>query len=139
VQAVWQSRPLPSVPPTSVQRSGVAAISHFGTMQSEMLLHLRVVPVHVPSRLPSAGFESPAQSRCFGTQHVTVSAGLPQAERDAVRRIWAAQDRGTGPHDRLPFASGVQALSSRNLLVMQRTWSAWTPGPSQGHAASISA
>ena len=108
-------------------------------MHSEMLLHLRVVPVHVPSCLPSPGFESPAQSCCFGTQHVTVSAGLPQAERDASRRIWAAHCRGTGPQERLPLASGLQALRSRSFLVTQRTWSAWAPGPSHGQAVSISA
>ena len=121
LQAVLQSRPLPTVPPRTPQRSAEAASSHFGTMHSVTLSHFRLVPVHVPSFLPSPGLESPAQSRCLPTQHVTISAGLPHAERDASRRIFGTQARGTEPQERVPSAPGAQALSSRSFLVTQRT------------------
>src|SRR6185369_1009023 len=99
-----------------------AASSHFGTTHSVTLSHFRLLPVQVPSFLPSPGVESPAQSRCLPTQHVTISAGLPHAERDARRRIFGTQMRGTDPQVRLPSVPGEHALSSRSFLVTQRTW-----------------
>jgi hypothetical protein len=94
---------------STLQRSAEAASSHFGTMHSVTRRTSRLVPVHVPSLLPSPGI------RVAGAVALLADAARDHLRRLAARRarrerrIFATQTRGTEPQERLPSAPGAGA------------------------------